>query len=181
MARASSSGVDAGSLTFCSSASSRIVRRRSEPSRWQWRSVLGSARSSSSVTGGSGPCGIGPVWSRFAIGCDHKARRPPIAALSPRGMLAHLAAFLVRLPLPAAVLMLAVGWVTPRNPGNTFARAVVVSAFLSAAWYLTLARFLWFLVVPWLLYVAIWLVTVMAAYDMGFLRALLLAVALAFL
>jgi putative membrane protein len=96
-------------------------------------------------------------------------------------MLAHVGAFLVRLALSAVVLMLGVGWVTPGNPNNTFGRAVVVSLFLSAAWYLTLARFLWFLLVPWLLYVAIWLVTVMAAYDVGFLRALLLAIALAFL
>ena len=96
-------------------------------------------------------------------------------------MLAHVGAFLVRLALSAVVLMLAVGWVTPGNPNNTFGRAVVVSLFLSAAWYLTLARFLWFLLVPWLLYVAIWLVTVMLAYDIGFLRALLLAIALAFL
>jgi putative membrane protein len=96
-------------------------------------------------------------------------------------MLAHVGAFLVRLALSAVVLMLAVGWVTPGNPNNTFGRAVVVSLFLSAAWYLTLARFLWFLLVPWFLYVAIWLVTVMMAYDIGFLRALLLAVALAFL
>jgi putative membrane protein len=96
-------------------------------------------------------------------------------------MLQHAAAFVVRLAVSAAVLMLSVGWVTPGNPNNTFGRAVVVALFLSAAWYLTLARFLWFLLVPWLLYVAIWLVTVMAAYDVGFLRALLLAVALAFL
>jgi putative membrane protein len=124
---------------------------------------------------------MGIVWSRFDIARDHKARRPATAALSSRRMLAHLAAFLVRLAVSAAVLMLSVGWVTPRNPDNTFARAAVVSLFLSFAWYVTLARFFWFLVVPWLLYVAIWLVTVMAAYDMGFLRALLLAVALAFL
>jgi putative membrane protein len=96
-------------------------------------------------------------------------------------MLAHLAAFAVRLAVSAAVLMLSVGWVTPGNPANTFGRAVVVSLFLSAAWYLTLARFLWFLLLPWVLYVVIWLVTVMMAYDVGFLRALLLALALAFL
>jgi putative membrane protein len=96
-------------------------------------------------------------------------------------MLAHLAAFIVRLAASAAVLMLSVGWVSPGNPNNTLARAAIVSLVLSAAWYLTLARFLWFLLVPWLLYVAIWLVTVMGAYDLGFLRALLLALALAFL
>ena len=95
-------------------------------------------------------------------------------------MLAHLAAFVLRLVISAAVLMLSVGWVTPGNRYNTFGRAVVVALLLSAAWYVTLARFLWFLVVPWLLYLAIWLFTVMAAYDLGFPRALLLAVALAF-
>ena len=96
-------------------------------------------------------------------------------------MLAHLGAFLVRLALSAVVLTLSVGWVTPGNPYNTFGRALVVSLVLSVAWYLTLARFLWFLIVPWLLYIAIWLVTVMGAYDVGFLRALLLAIALSFL
>jgi putative membrane protein len=96
-------------------------------------------------------------------------------------MLAHLAAFLVRLVVSAAVLMLSVGWVTPGNPRNTFGRAVVIALFLSVAWYLTLARFLWFLLLPWLLYVLIWLITVMLSYDVGFLRALLLALAEAFL
>ena len=96
-------------------------------------------------------------------------------------MLAHLGAFLLRLAASAAVLMLSVAWVTPGNPRNTLGRAVVVSLFLSAAWYLTLARFLWFLLVPWFLYLAIWLFTVMGAYGIGFPRALLLALALGFL
>ncbi len=96
-------------------------------------------------------------------------------------MPAHLAAFVVRLAVSAAVLMLSVGWVTPGNPYNTFGRALVVSLFLSVAWYVTLARFLWFLVLPWLVYVLIWLFTVMWAYGLGFARALLLALALAFL
>src|SRR6266568_4927354 len=52
MARASASGVSAGSFTFCASASSRMVASRSEPSRWQWRSVLGRAWRSSSETAG---------------------------------------------------------------------------------------------------------------------------------
>ncbi len=96
-------------------------------------------------------------------------------------MLAHLGAFLLRLAVSAAVLMLSVGWVTPGNPYNTFGRALLVSLFLSIAWYVTLARFLWFLVLPWLLYVLIWLFTVMGAYGLGFARALLLALALTFL
>jgi putative membrane protein len=96
-------------------------------------------------------------------------------------MLAHLGAFLVRLALSAVVLMLSVAWVTPGNSRNTVSRALFVALFLSAAWYLTLARFLWFLLVPWLLYVGIWLVTVMAAYEVGFAGALLLALALSFL
>ncbi len=77
--------------------------------------------------------------------------------------------------------MLAVGWVTPRNPSNTFARAVLVSFLLSIAWYVTLAKFAWFLILPWLLYVAVWFLVVMFAYGVGVLRALLLALALAFL
>jgi len=93
----------------------------------------------------------------------------------------HLLAFLVRLVVSAAVLWAAVGWVSPGNPANTFGTAVVVSIVLSVAYYVTLAKFLWVLVLPWLLYVAIWLAVVMGTYGLGFLRALLLALALTFL
>ena len=93
----------------------------------------------------------------------------------------HLLAFLVRLVASAAVLWLAVGWVTPGNPANTFGHAVVVSIVLSIAYYITLARFLWFLVLPWLLYVVVWLAVVMGSYGLGFGHALLLALAQAFL
>ena len=95
--------------------------------------------------------------------------------------MAHLLAFVVRLVASAAVLWLAVAWVSPGNPANTFGRAVVVSIVLSVAYYITLARFLWFLVLPWLLYVVIWLGVVMWNYGIGFWRALLVALALAFL
>ena len=67
------------------------------------------------------------------------------------------------------------------NPANTFGRAVSVSVVLSIAYYLTLAKFLWFLLLPWLLYAAIWLAVVMSSYGIGFWRALLLAVALTIL
>ncbi len=93
----------------------------------------------------------------------------------------QLLAFVVRLVASAAVLWLAVGWVTPGNPANGFGRAVVVSVVLSLAYYVTLARFLWFLVLPWLLYVVVWLAVVMASYGLGFGHALLLALAQAFL
>src|SRR5690242_8222205 len=93
----------------------------------------------------------------------------------------HLLAFVVRLVVSAGVLWAAVGWVSPGNPANTFATAVVVSVVLSVAYYVTLAKFLWVLVLPWLLYVAIWLAVVMGTYGLGFLRALLLALALTFL
>ncbi len=96
-------------------------------------------------------------------------------------MFPHLGAFLVRLVLSAAVLMLSVAWVSPRNPANTFGRALLVSFLLSFAWYITLARFFWFLLLPWLLYALIWLVVVAWAYGVGFFRALLLALALSFL
>jgi putative membrane protein len=102
--------------------------------------------------------------------------RPP-----PHPARSHLLAFLIRLVVSAGVLWLAVAWVSPGNPANTFGRAVVVSIVLSVAYYVTLAKFLWFLLVPWLLYLLSWLVVVMAAYGFGFWRALLLALALAFL
>jgi putative membrane protein len=93
----------------------------------------------------------------------------------------HLLAFLVRLVLSAGVLWAAVGWVSPGNPANTFGTAVLVSIVLSIAYYVTLAKFLWVLVVPWLLYVTIWLAVVMGTYGLGFLQALLLAIALTLL
>lgn len=96
-------------------------------------------------------------------------------------MLRHLGAFLVRLVVSALVLWAAVGWVDPGNPYNTVGRAALVALFLSLASYVTLARFLWFLFFPWLLYAAIWLATVMGAYGIGFFSALLLAIALTLL
>ena len=93
-------------------------------------------------------------------------------------MLKHLGAFLVRLAVSTGVLMLSVGWVSPGNRYNTVGRALLVSVALSLASYLTLARFLWFLLLPWLLYAAIWLATIMGAYELLFPAALLLAVAL---
>src|SRR5512133_2949399 len=96
-------------------------------------------------------------------------------------MSSHLVAFVVRLVLSAGALWLAVAWVSPGNPANTFGRAVAVSVVLSIAYYLTLAKFLWFLLLPWLLYVSIWLVVVMSSYGIGFWRALLLAIALTLL
>ncbi len=92
--------------------------------------------------------------------------------------MAHLVAFLLRLVLSAGVLWLAVAWVSPANPANTFGRAVAVSIFLSIAYYVTLAKFLWFLLLPWLFYATIWLAVIMGAYGIGFWRALLVALAL---
>jgi putative membrane protein len=96
-------------------------------------------------------------------------------------MVPHLLAFVLRLVLSAGALWLAVAWVSPGNPANTFGRAVVVSIVLSIAYYLTLAKFFWFLLLPWLLYVAIWLAVVTTSYGIDFWRALLLALALTFL
>ncbi len=96
-------------------------------------------------------------------------------------MFAHVGAFLVRLAVSAVVLMLAVGWVTPGNRANTLGRAALVSFVLSLAWYVTLARFAWFLVLPWLLYVLVWLAVITLSYEVGVLRALLIALALSFL
>jgi putative membrane protein len=93
----------------------------------------------------------------------------------------HVLAFLVRLALSAAVLWLSVGWVSPENPRNTFGRAVLVSLVLALAYYVTLVRFLWFLVIPWLVYALVWVAVIMASYGLSFLRSLLLALALTFL
>lgn len=89
--------------------------------------------------------------------------------------------FLVRLLVSAAVLWLGVAWVSPGNGANTFGRAVLVSVVLSVAYHVTLARFLWFLVLPWLAYVLVWLGVVMTSYGLGFFRSLLLALVLVFL
>jgi putative membrane protein len=96
-------------------------------------------------------------------------------------MLRGIAAFLLRLVLSAAILMAAVGLASPGNPNNTLGQAAVISVVLSIAWYVTLAKFLWFLLVPWLLYVLFWLGTIMGTYGLGFFRALLVAVGLAIL
>ncbi len=96
-------------------------------------------------------------------------------------MLRLVGVFLVRLVVSALVLWAAVGWVSPGNPYNTFGRAALVSLFLSLASFLTLARVLWFLLLPWVLYAAIWLATVIGAYGIGFFSALLLAIALTLL
>ena len=93
----------------------------------------------------------------------------------------HIIAFILRLVVSAGVLWMSVGWVSPANPRNTFLRAVLVSLVLSFAYYVTAVRFLWFLVIPWLVYVLIWLVTIMVSYQLSFLRSLLLALALTFL
>jgi putative membrane protein len=89
--------------------------------------------------------------------------------------------FLVRLVLSSAAVYGAVAFVSPDNPSNTFFRAVGVSLILSIAYYVTLAKFLWFLLLPWLIYVVIWLGTVMSRYGLGFFQALLVAVAMALL
>jgi putative membrane protein len=91
----------------------------------------------------------------------------------------HLLAFLVRLVLSAGVLWLSVGWVSPENPRNTFGRAVLVSLLLALIYYVTLVKFLWFLIVPWLLYLGFWLAAIMGSYGLGFVDALLVALALA--
>jgi putative membrane protein len=96
-------------------------------------------------------------------------------------MMRRLTAFLVRWVLSAGVLWVAVGLIERDNPDNTFARALLISVVLSVAYYLTLAKFLWFLLLPWLLYALVWLGTVMSAYNLGFLQAVLLALGLVFL
>jgi putative membrane protein len=96
-------------------------------------------------------------------------------------MTRRLTAFLVRWVLSAGVLWAAVGLVSPGNPDNTFARALLISVVLSVAYYLTLAKFLWFLLLPWLLYVLVWMGTVMTTYSLGLLQAFLLALGLVFL
>jgi fucose 4-O-acetylase-like acetyltransferase len=90
-------------------------------------------------------------------------------------------AFLVQLAVSALVLMLAVAWVTPKNPRKTAGRAALVSLVLSAASTLTLARFAWFLLFPLLLYALVWVVVVTVAYKVTVARAALFALALSFI
>ncbi len=96
-------------------------------------------------------------------------------------MRSPIVGFVVRLVLSAAVLWLAIAWVSPGNPANTFGRAVIVSIVLSIAYYVTLAKFLWFLLLPWLVYALVWLAVVEGSYGIGFFRALLVAIALTIL
>jgi putative membrane protein len=96
-------------------------------------------------------------------------------------MPSHILAFVLRLAVSSGVLWLAVRLVSPGNPANTWQSAVLVSIGLSVAYYVTLAKFLWFLFLPWILYVAIWLGVVISTYGIGFWRALLLALLLSVL
>ncbi len=96
-------------------------------------------------------------------------------------MARHLLAFVLRLVVSSGVLWVAVRLVSHDNPANTFGTAVLVSIALSVAYYVTLAKFLWLLLLPWLLYVAIWLAVVMRTYGIGFWQALLVAIVLAVL
>ena len=96
-------------------------------------------------------------------------------------MARRLADFLVRLALSVLVLMAAVGLTSPGNPNNTLGQALVVSVLLSILWYVTLARFLWFLLLPWLLYAAFWFGAIMGTYGLGVLQALIVALGLAIL
>jgi len=93
----------------------------------------------------------------------------------------RLTAFIVRWVLSAGVLWFGVGLVSPGNLANSFANALLISVILSVAYYLTLAKFLWFLLLPWLLYALVWLGTVMGTYGLGFLQASVLALGLVFL
>jgi len=96
-------------------------------------------------------------------------------------MTRRLTAFVVRLVVSAGVLWAGVGLVSPGNLENSFAHAVLISVVLSIAYYLTLAKFLWFLLVPWLLYALTWLVTVRVAYGLDLVQAAMLALGLVFL
>jgi putative membrane protein len=96
-------------------------------------------------------------------------------------MMRRLSAFVVRWVVSAGVLWIGVGLVSPGNPENTFMRAVVISVVLSVAYYLTLAKFLWFLLLPWLLYALVWVGMVMGAYGLGLLQSGVLALGLVFL
>lgn len=100
---------------------------------------------------------------------------------TPRRPRSRLVSFLVQLALSAGVLWLGVAWVSRDNPHNTIGRAVVVSLVLTVAYVLTGGLWLHLLVIPWLVYAAIWLVVIMGAYGLGFFHALLLALALALL
>lgn len=93
----------------------------------------------------------------------------------------RLVAFVVRWVVSAGVLWAGVGLVSPGNPANSFSQALLISVVLSIAYYLTLARFLWFLLLPWLLYALVWLFTVMSAYGLGLVQAGALALGLVFL
>lgn len=96
-------------------------------------------------------------------------------------MVRGLASFLLRLFLSAAVLVGAVGLASPGNPNNTLGQALVLSVVLSVAWYITLARFLWFLLLPWLLYVLFWIGAIKGTYGLGLLQCLVVALGMAIL
>ena len=68
-----------------------------------------------------------------------------------------------------------------REVWGNWEREALISVVLSVAYYLTLAKFLWFLLLPWLLYALVWLGTVMTAYGLGPVQSGVLALGLVFL
>ena len=136
--------------------------------------------SAPSEPSGEGGSEIGPT-----SGAPPRPASVPRAEARPPGYpptMGHwVVAFLVQLAVSALVLMLAVAWVTPKNPRKTAGRAALVSLVLSAASTLTLARFAWFLLFPLLLYALVWVVVVTVAYKVTVARAALFALALSFI
>jgi hypothetical protein len=66
----------------------------------------------------------------------------------------------------AALVMVSVGAVSPKNPKNTLPRALLVT-FLVALLVTPFAYF-WFLLIPGLIALVAWFVVYSVAYDIGF-------------
>jgi predicted Co/Zn/Cd cation transporter (cation efflux family) len=70
----------------------------------------------------------------------------------------------------AVVVWASVALVTPRNPSNTIARALLVT-FLVALIVTPFAWF-WFLIIPAIIAFVCWVVVYTAAYGIGFFQAI---------
>ena len=110
---------------------------------------------------------------RQPIGWQIRTRIGPSLAITTPSMLLGLAI--------GVILSMLVAFCRGTYLDTGAAVLCVLLMSISVLYYVTLAKFLWFLLLPWLVYVCFWLGTIMGTYALGFLQALLGAVGMAVL
>ncbi len=85
-----------------------------------------------------------------------------------------LGAVALRWIISAGVTMAAVGLVSPGNSGNTFMRALGVTAIV--ALLVTPVMYFWFLFIPGIVALIAWFLIYRFAYNLGFLHAFVVGI-----